>query len=88
MNDSFHIPLVVFLEKLLEKEAFPVPLLQEMDKTYKLSDYNNAEIKFRWQWLCLQAQWDWIFPQVVAFITSVGRMKFVRPLYRYGLVRN
>lgn len=36
----------------------------------------------RWQTLCLHSECPFILPYVVDFITSQGRMKFVRPLYR------
>ena len=77
----------IFLERLLEHTkdplaAFSVSTLQEMDTLYQLSASNNAEIKFRWQSLCLQCDALFVVPQVVAFVTQQGRMKFVRPLYR------
>lgn len=74
-----------------------------MDSQYGFSETRNAEIRFRWQILCLQAGASWfvtlkikieaqaltlfftlyrVFPQVVDFVTSQGRMKYVRPLYR------
>ena len=37
---------------------------------------------FRWQTLSLLGQDPRILPHVREFITSQGRMKFVRPLYR------
>ena len=73
---------IMFLEKLLLKEKFPHHVLQAMDTLYDLTSAKNAEIRFRWEWLCLNAEYEFIFDQVVEFITSVGRMKFVRPLYR------
>lgn len=33
--------------------------------------------------LCLKSGYTNIFPQVVDFITRQGRMKYIRPLYRY-----
>ncbi len=53
-----------------------------MEKVYEMSSYSNAEIRFRWQCLCLESHYEHIFPDVVKFITSIGRMKYVRPLYR------
>lgn len=47
-----------------------------------MSTINNAEIKFRWLCLCLDSNFEPIFKSVVVFVTSVGRMKYVRPLYR------
>ncbi|KAJ3045376.1 putative leukotriene A-4 hydrolase (LTA-4 hydrolase) (Leukotriene A(4) hydrolase) [Rhizophlyctis rosea] len=73
---------IVFLEKLLLKKPFPHRVLETLDASYELSKIKNAEIRFRWQWLCLNAEYENIFPQVVEFVTSVGRMKFVRPLFR------
>ncbi|KAJ1389378.1 leukotriene A4 hydrolase, partial [Ochromonadaceae sp. CCMP2298] len=81
----------VFLEQLLQhskssplspEEVFPVPFLECLDATYNFSASHNAEIMLRWQSLCLLSEADWITPHVVAFITSQGRMKFARPLYR------
>ncbi|KAI9207265.1 peptidase family M1-domain-containing protein [Polychytrium aggregatum] len=73
---------VVFLEKLLELTPLPHKLLAEMDKVYSLTSVRNAEIRFRWQWLCLKADYEAIFPAVAAFLVEAGRMKYVRPLYR------
>ena len=59
-------------------------MLRRMDREYKLSESRNAEIRFRWQRLCLRVGEgaDWIVPHVVAFLKEQGRMKFVRPLFR------
>lgn len=61
---------------------FPVPFLELMDRTYAFGESKNAEIMLRWQTLCLESEASWIVPSVVEFITTQGRMKFVRPLYR------
>ncbi|KAJ3010494.1 Leukotriene A-4 hydrolase [Thoreauomyces humboldtii] len=73
---------VMFLEKLLQKPVLPHPLLAGMQEAYGLADVKNAEIRFRWQWLCLNAGYTAVFPQVTRFLTEVGRMKFVRVLFR------
>jgi hypothetical protein len=36
----------------------------------------------RWQMLGVASAWSPVYPQVVEFLESQGRMKFVRPLYR------
>lgn len=56
--------------------------LDKIDAMGKLSEVNNVEIKFKWQMTCVQSGKDDIFPSVVEFITTAGRMKYVRPLYR------
>lgn len=68
--------------ELSPEEVFSVPFLECLDNTYGFSKSKNAEIMLRWQSLCLMSEAKWIVPQVVAFITSQGRMKFARPLYR------
>lgn len=77
----------IFLEKLIsfsDQESIVIPssTLQSIDSLYSFGESNNAEIKFRWQKLCLKSDVEWIVPQVKEFIISQGRMKFVRPLYR------
>lgn len=61
---------------------FSIIKLEQLDKIYEFSKVQNAEIKFRWQCLCLKTGVTWIVPQVLDFVKSQGRMKFVRPLYR------
>eukprot|EP01041_Mallomonas_annulata_P006717 gene6717-13611_t len=77
----------VFLELLLDhvsttNDSFPEDALQTMDGLYDLTASGNAEIKFRWLSLCIESDVTWIVPHAVSFVTSQGRMKFVRPLYR------
>ena len=65
---------------------YPLPLSHKaiiaMDKVYNLTTIRNAEIRLRWQQICLIAEYEPIFPYVVKFITEQGRMKYVRTLYR------
>ena len=53
-----------------------------MDKAYSFTTSTNSEIKFKWQTLCIKSEAEWIIPYVLKFMTSAGRMKFARPLYR------
>ncbi|CAM0136731.1 Leucyl aminopeptidase yscIV [Umbelopsis sp. WA50703] len=73
---------IVFLERLTDMESLPHDLLTKMDELYQLTTIRNADVRFRWQQLCLQASYERIYPEVVQFVTEQGRMKFVRPLYR------
>jgi leukotriene-A4 hydrolase len=73
---------IMFLEKLMEKPIFPIECLKAMNLVYKVSEISNSEIKFRWQMLCLSSNYEAVYSDVITFISSVGRMKFVRPLYR------
>ena len=77
-----------FLETLLARSlAAPTPpmsraALRKMDALYSLSKSKNSEVRCRWQRLCIRHREPSIVPQVVAFVKEVGRMKYVRPLYR------
>jgi hypothetical protein len=73
---------VMFLDKCLKQAPWTSGMCEQMDRVYGLSTITNCEVKFRWQWLALQAKWEPIFPAVTHFITTMGRMKYVRPLYR------
>ena len=53
-----------------------------MDELYELTAAKNAEMRLRWQRVCILHRMDAIVPHVVEFIKEQGRMKFVRPLYR------
>jgi hypothetical protein len=75
----------LFLDNLLEfsqTSPFPLSILEKMGDLYGFNKSKNAEICLRWQSLCLKSNAEWIVDQVISFITSQGRMKFVRPLYR------
>ncbi|KAI8388206.1 uncharacterized protein BYT42DRAFT_491890 [Radiomyces spectabilis] len=73
---------IVFLERLTDCAPLPHHLLAKMDELYKMTPIRNADVRFRWQQLCVMASYEAIYPEIVAFVTEQGRMKFVRPLYR------
>lgn len=64
------------------EELLSPSLLRALDGVYGFSSSRNSEVRFRWCSLCLNCECEWILPLTVDFITSQGRMKFVRPLYR------
>ena len=77
-----------FLETLLARSlAADVPpmtlaALDKMDKLYGLTASKNAELRVRWQRLCIRHRAAFIVPHALEFVVEVGRMKFVRPIYR------
>ncbi|KAG0304689.1 Leukotriene A-4 hydrolase, partial [Dissophora globulifera] len=73
---------VVFLERVSELAPLPHSHLDLMDELYNLTTVRNCEIKFRWQMICLAADYEKIYPEVAAFASTMGRMKFCRPLLR------
>jgi len=77
--------VLVFLDRVLELQAIeplPEPVLRGIDATFRLSASANAEIKFKFFVVWLRARREDVFDDVVRFLGSVGRMKYVRPLYR------
>jgi len=73
---------VFFLDLVSQKAPLSEERLEEMNALYQLDAINNSEVKFKWQTLCLLSQRTSAIPRVVEFITTAGRMKYVRPLYR------
>ncbi|EQC37343.1 hypothetical protein SDRG_05560 [Saprolegnia diclina VS20] len=79
--------IIVTLETILEKciargEFLSHDVLADMGALYNLVETKNSEVRFRYQTLCVRAEYAVILPQVEAFLKEQGRMKFVRPLYR------
>jgi Leukotriene A4 hydrolase, C-terminal len=75
---------VLFLEKLLDSckgssdavssgsgsDKLTLPVLQALDKCYELTESKNAEVRYRWQLLCLKQGAQFIVPHVIDFVTS------------------
>eukprot|EP00474_Spongospora_subterranea_P009862 CRZ10320.1 hypothetical protein [Spongospora subterranea] len=75
--------IVIFLDCLLEKSSkLNISLLEKIEAKCHFTEQCNAEIKLRWFQLCLSLKYEPIVDHVVKFITTQGRMKYVRPLYR------
>ena len=53
-----------------------------MDKLYHVSQSKNAEILSVWYSVCMNSRWTESYKHVVAWLLTMGRMKFVRPAYR------
>ena len=72
----------MFFETLMQMPPFSVELLTHMNNIYQLDKIGNSEIKCKWHLLALSSNFAHIIPHVVEFVTSIGRMKFVRPIYK------
>lgn len=71
------------LESLTETSSpLQISTLAAMNEQYKMATSRNSEILFRYSQLAIAAGDESILDVVVQFITTQGRMKFVRPLYR------
>jgi leukotriene-A4 hydrolase len=79
--------VVAMLESLLEQchyrhQYLDPAVCQVLGDTYKLTSTKNAEIRMRYQTLCIRSEAAFILPAVEAFLKEQGRMKYVRPLFR------
>ncbi len=67
-------------------QDFRSPLSAErshvLGTTYNISSSKNVEVKSAYYLIALRAGDRGEFPGIVELLGSVGRMKFVRPLYR------
>lgn len=75
---------VHFLEEVLSRkpEGLSTSTLAQMRSSYGFENVSNSEIRMAWLTLCLSSKDTTCFPQVADFVSSQGRQKFVRPLYR------
>ncbi len=60
--------------------------LDDLDRTFKLSDSTNSYVRSAWLELAIANRYEPALPSLEAFLTSVGRGLFIRPLYA-GLMR-
>ncbi|KAF7284359.1 hypothetical protein GWI33_022147 [Rhynchophorus ferrugineus] len=77
---SFQLKYI--LQKILEGPVQTVSNLQVLSELFGFDNIKNAEIKFIWLRICLKAHWEEKIDSVFQWINVIGRMKFVRPLYR------
>ena len=68
-----------FLSKL--PEEMTAPQLAALDNAFGLSDSGNSEILFAWLRTALANRYEPAVPVAEEFLSTVGRMKFVAPLF-------
>jgi hypothetical protein len=59
----------------------PPERLAELDRSFRLSASTNSEVLFAWLSLAIANRYDPAVPALERFLTSVGRRKFVAPLF-------
>ncbi|PIO62198.1 leukotriene A4 hydrolase, partial [Teladorsagia circumcincta] len=74
---------IEFLSRLCQRDP---PLehwkLVALDKAYGLNDSENSEIVLKWIRLCVKAKWEPIIDKALKFVSSQGRLKYCRPVYK------
>lgn len=77
---------ICFLDSLLAKCSDGKPLSLEtvslMKEAYQMNETHNSEVLHRFCMISIAAGDETIIPVVIRFITTQGRMKFVRLLYK------
>ena len=61
--------------------AIPRPRLAELDRALGLTGTRNAEVLFAWLKLAIDNRYEPAVPAIERFLTSMGRRKFVAPLF-------
>jgi hypothetical protein len=57
-------------------------LMGEVDRAFNLTRSGNSEIAFQWLLMSIQNKYEPAYPRLEEFLLSVGRRKFIRPLYQ------
>uniref|UniRef100_A0A7S2EUF7 Peptidase M1 leukotriene A4 hydrolase/aminopeptidase C-terminal domain-containing protein n=1 Tax=Ditylum brightwellii TaxID=49249 RepID=A0A7S2EUF7_9STRA len=77
---------VCFLDAIMSglenRNPFKTSTTKVMQDLYKFHETKNCEILYRLCMIGVSASDENIYPVVVRFITTQGRMKYIRPLYR------
>lgn len=55
--------------------------MADLDKTFSLTKVGNSEILFQWLMLSIQNDYSPAHPRLEKFLTSMGRRKFLQPLF-------
>ena len=55
--------------------------MEELDEQFHFSEATNAEILHQWLMMSVATKYDGAYPALAEFLGSVGRRKFVHPLY-------
>ncbi len=53
----------------------------ELDQTFNFTQSGNSEILFEWLKLVIKNKYEVAYPKLATFLHSVGRRKFIAPLY-------
>ena len=68
-----------FLRKL--PPAISVAQLRKLDAAFNFTTSGNCEIADLWYLIAVKANYTTAYPQMEKFLSSVGRRKFIEPLY-------
>ncbi|MEJ7713399.1 MAG: M1 family metallopeptidase [Pyrinomonadaceae bacterium] len=55
--------------------------MSELDKAFQLTNIGNSEVAFQWLLMSIRRNYETAYPRLDEFLTTVGRRKFIKPLY-------
>jgi leukotriene-A4 hydrolase len=55
--------------------------MEELDHAFHLTGSGNSEIAFQWLMMSIRNRYEPAYPRLEEFLTSIGRRKFIKPLY-------
>jgi leukotriene A-4 hydrolase/aminopeptidase len=61
--------------------SLPKEKLAELDGAFHLTDAGNSEITNQWLLMAIASGYEPAYPRLERFLTSMGRRKFLKPLY-------
>ncbi|KAF4125757.1 leukotriene-A4 hydrolase [Geosmithia morbida] len=73
---------IVFLGKLQQGRALSAEKAQLLGEVYSLRSSHNVELKSAYYLIAVKAQDSSSYPGIAEMLGQVGRMKYVRPLFR------
>jgi leukotriene-A4 hydrolase len=76
----------LYFLRLLARSVNDAYLL-DLDRNFKFSESGNSEILAQWFQLAIQSNYEKAYPAMEKFLTSVGRRKFLVPIYA-ALLKN
>ena len=66
--------------------SLPQPLstqnMKALDHQFKFTQQQNNEIAHDWLLISIRNQYQHAYPRLIQFMTTIGRTKFIKPLYR------
>jgi leukotriene-A4 hydrolase len=70
----------IYLDGLMPE--VPIQLLEEIDRRFSLTQNSNYDVLEKWLTLAIRSGYQAAFARVDEVLGSMGRMKYLRPLYR------
>ena len=68
-----------FLRKM--PPALTAIQMTSLDEIFNFTNTGNSEIADQWFLMAIKANYEFAYPQMESFLSSVGRRKFIEPLY-------